>query len=90
MANHDNAKKAHRQSVKRASQNKSRMSRIKTLIKKVVAAVSSGSKKEAEENFKMAQSAIMRGVTKNILKANTASRKVSALSNQVKSLEKAK
>lgn len=90
MANHANAKKAHRQNLKRAARNKSRMSRIKTMIKRVLASVTSGSKKEAEENFKVAQSEIMRGVKKNILKKNTASRKVSKLSHKLKSLDEKK
>ena len=87
MANHENAKKAHRQNVKRASQNKSRMSKIKTYIKRVIAAVTAGSQKDAEVHFKAAQSEIMRGVKKDILKLNTASRKISKLSHKVKSLE---
>lgn len=90
MANHANAKKAHRQSLKRAERNKSRMSRIKTMIKRVLASVASGSKKEAEENFQVAQSEIMKGVKKNILKKNTASRKVSKLSHKLKTLEEKK
>lgn len=90
MANHANTKKAHRQSLKKAERNKSRMSRIKTMIKKVLASVTAGSKKDAEANFKIAQSEIMRGVKKNILKMNTASRKVSRLSQKLKSLEENK
>jgi len=90
MANHANTKKAHRQNVKKAARNQSRMSRIKTLIKKVVASVAAGSKKEAQENFSIAQSAIMQGVKKNILKLNTASRKVSKLSHKLKSLDEKK
>lgn len=87
MANHANAKKAHRQNLKKAARNKSRLSRIKTLIKKVLASIASGSKKEADENFKVAQSEIMCGVKKKVLKMNTASRKVSKLAHKVKSLE---
>jgi small subunit ribosomal protein S20 len=88
MANHESAKKAYRQNVKRASQNKSRMSKIKTFIKKVYAAIATGSVKDAEANFKIAQSEIMCGVKKEILKLNTASRKVSSLANKVKAMSK--
>ncbi len=87
MANHDSAKKAYRQTVTRTLQNKSRMSRIKTFIKKVLAAVTAGSKTEAEATFKIAQSEIMCGVKKNIIKLNTASRKVSQLASKVKTME---
>ncbi|MGV2432541.1 MAG UNVERIFIED_CONTAM: 30S ribosomal protein S20 [Rickettsiaceae bacterium] len=87
MANHANAKKAHRQNLTRAAQNKSRMSKIKTFIKRVLAAVSSGSKEEAATHFKAAQSEIMCGVKKNIIKLNTASRKISGLAKKVKSLD---
>ncbi len=88
MANHESAKKAYRQTVKRTLQNKSRMSRMKTYIKKVLAAVTAGSVTEAESMFKVAQAEIMRAVKKNILKLNTASRKVSGLAHKVKSLSK--
>jgi small subunit ribosomal protein S20 len=63
------------------------MSRIKTFIKKVYAAIASGSVKDAEESFKIAQSEIMCGVKKEILKLNTASRKVSSLSSKVKAMD---
>jgi small subunit ribosomal protein S20 len=88
MANHESAKKAYRQNVKRASQNKSRMSKIKTFIKKVYAAIATGSVTDAEASFKIAQSEIMCGVKKEILKLNTASRKVSSLANKVKAMSK--
>ena len=86
MANHESAKKAHRQNVTRALQNKSRMSKIKTFIKRVYAAIASGSVKDAETHFKAAQSEIMCGVKKEILKLNTASRRVSSLANKVKAM----
>lgn len=89
MANHESAKKAYRQNVKRAAQNKSRMSKIKTFIKKVYAAIASGSVQDAEASFKVAQSEIMCGVKKEIIKLNTASRKVSKLSHKVKAMTKA-
>jgi small subunit ribosomal protein S20 len=86
MANHDSAKKANRQTEKKTLRNKSRATRIKTCIKKVLAAVDAGSVVEAEAAFKAAQSEIMRGAKHNIFKLNTASRKVSLLSNKVKKL----
>ncbi|MBP7190560.1 MAG: 30S ribosomal protein S20 [Rickettsiaceae bacterium] len=84
MANHASAKKAHRQTEKRTLENKSRMSRIKTFIKKVLAAIESGSKEQATEALRVAQSEIMRGVKANVIKLNAASRKVGRLAKKVK------
>lgn len=86
MANHESSKKAYRQTLKRTLRNKSRATRIKTSIKKVLAAVNSGSFADADAAFKLAQSEIMRGARYNIFKLNTASRKVSSLANKVKAL----
>lgn len=86
MANHLSAKKAARQTIKKTLVNKDRSSKIKTYIKKVLAAIKSGLKVEANNAFIIAQSEIMKGVTKNILKLNTASRKVSRLAKQVKNM----
>ncbi len=86
MANHKSAEKAIRQTAKRTLNNKSRMSRIKTFIKKVEEAVLGTDKAKAQTDFKIAQSEIMRGVTKGILKLNTASRKISRLSAKVKNI----
>lgn len=86
MANHASAKKAHRQTLTKTLQNKSRASKIKTCIKKVLAAVNAGTVVEAEAAFKIAQSEIMRGAKHNIFKFNTASRKISSLAQRIKSL----
>lgn len=86
MANHSSAKKAIRQTFKRTIINKNRMSRIKTFIKKVMQAIVNNSKAEAENAFKAAQSEIMKGVTTRVLKLNTASRKISRLSQKIKKM----
>ena len=86
MANHASAKKAHRHSVQRNLINKNRLSRIKTFVKKVVEAITSGKKDVATAALVHAQSEIMKGVSHNILKLNTASRKVSRLSKKVKEM----
>ncbi|MDF2965566.1 MAG: ribosomal protein [Rickettsiaceae bacterium] len=86
MANHSSAKKAYRQTVKKTLINKSRKSMIKTFIKKVESAINSGAKTEASEALVKAQSEIMKGVKNNVLKLNTASRKISRLSLKIKSL----
>lgn len=87
MAHHASAKKAIRQTAKHNSANKSRSSEIKTYIKKVEAAIEIKDFNAAQAAFKIAQAKIMRGAQKNILKPNTASRKVSRLALKVKALE---
>lgn len=89
MANHESSKKAYRQTIKKTLRNKSRASKIKTCIKKVLAAVTSGVVADAENAFKVAQSEIMRGAKNNIFKPNNASRQVSQLAHKVKSISDA-
>jgi small subunit ribosomal protein S20 len=89
MANHDSAKKAHRQTIKKTLANKSRMSRIRTFVKKVMTAISGGSQDTANSALREAQSEMMRGVKCNIIKLNTASRKISRLSQKVKAMKAA-
>ena len=86
MANHKSAEKSIRQIAKRALNNKSRMSKIKTYIKKVEQAIVVGDKAAAQAEFKVAQSEISKGVSAGVLKLNTASRKISRLSGGVKKL----
>ena len=83
MANHKSAKKATRQTLKKNLYNKSRVSAIKTYIKKVLKAIELGSKQQANEMFMIAQSKIMQGVKKDVFKQNTASRKVSKLALKI-------
>ncbi len=86
MANHSSAKKAIRKTQRNAVINKNRMSRIRTFVKKVLAAVASGSANDARDALVIAQSELMRGVSTKLIKKNTASRKVSRLSKMVKNI----
>jgi small subunit ribosomal protein S20 len=86
MAHHKSAKKRIRQTASRSEVNRSRMSRIRTFIKKVEAAIATGNATEAQTALKTAQPEIMRGVTKGVLPKATASRKVSRLAARVKAL----
>ena len=86
MAHHKSAKKRIRQTERRTDVNRSRMSRIRTFIKRVETAIEGGDKKAAQEALQQAQPEIMRGVSKGVLKIGTASRKVSRLSARVKAL----
>lgn len=87
MANHKSAKKRIRRNERRADINGSRMSRIRTFIKKVESALGEGSADNAAEALKMAQPEISRGVAKGLLHKNTAARKLSRLSARIKALK---
>lgn len=86
MANTSSAKKATRKIAARTDVNKARRSRIRNFIRKVEEAIASGDKNAAQEALKVAQPELMRGATKGVLHANTASRKVSRLAQRVKAL----
>ncbi len=86
MANHASAKKRIRQTERRNTVNRNRLSRLRTYIKKVEQAIEAGDAAGAKEALKMAQPIIMRGAQKGVLHRNTASRKVSQLAAQVKAL----
>ncbi|MES2984932.1 MAG: 30S ribosomal protein S20 [Pseudomonadota bacterium] len=87
MAHHKSAKKRIRQTEARTEVNRSRMSRIRTFVKKVEAAIATGNATEAQAALKTAQPEIMRGVSKGVLSMGTASRKVSRLAQRVKTLK---
>ena len=86
MANHKSAKKRIRRNANRAEINKSRISRIRTFLKRVETAIASGDKSAAQTALKEAQPELMRGVSKGVLHKNTASRKMSRLSAKVKTV----
>ncbi|NRA74049.1 MAG: 30S ribosomal protein S20 [Rickettsiales bacterium] len=86
MATHKSAEKAIKQTLKKTARNKSRTSKIRTFIKKLELLIEQKDKTKAKEFFKVVQSEIMRGVTKSLLKKNTAARKVSNLSTKINEL----
>ena len=86
MANTPQSKKRARQNERKLEVNKARRSRIRTFLKKVEEAITSGDKSAANTSLKSAQPELMRGVTKGVYKKNTAARKMSRLSSRVKSL----
>jgi small subunit ribosomal protein S20 len=87
MANHASAKTRIRRNARRATINGARRSRIRTFIKKIELAISSGDAKQADEALKAAQPEIQRGVAKGILHKNTAARKLSRLSSRIKAIK---
>ena len=86
MAHHRSAKKRIRQTEKRTIVNRSRMSRIKTFVRKVEDALAKGDVGMAQAAFREAEPELRRGITKGALHINTASRKISRLSRRVRAL----
>lgn len=86
MANTLQSKKRVRRNSTREVINTSRVSRIRSSIKSVEEAITSGDKAAAQDALKVAQPEIARGVTKGVLHKKTASRKISRLSSRIKSL----
>ena len=81
MANTKSAKKATRVSARRETINKNRTSRVRSTVRKVEEAISTGNKEAAVTAMKAAEPELMRGAQKGILHKNTASRKISAMSH---------
>ena len=86
MANTSQSKKRARQNEARFQINKARRSRIRTYLRKVEEAISSGDKDAAVLALRVAQPELMRGVTKGVFHKNTAARKMTRLSARVKAL----
>lgn len=86
MANTPQAKKRARQNERRFQINKSRRSRIRTHLRVVEEAITSGDQTAAAAALKAFQPELMRGVTKGVMHKNTASRKMSRLASRVKAL----
>ena len=89
MANTPQAKKRIRRNTARTVVNKNRVSRIRTLVKKVENAIVAGDKDAAATALKAAQPEMARGVAKGVLHKNTVARKMSRLSSRVKGVAKA-
>ena len=86
MPNHASSEKRVRKTARRTAVNKNRKSQIRTAVRKVEEALSAGDKATAAAALKLAEPALMRGVTKGVIHKNTGSRKVSRLSARVKAL----
>ena len=86
MANTPQAKKRIRRNERRAEVNGNRVGRIRTLVKKVEAALASGDKTAATAALAAAQPELARGVAKGVLHKNTASRKFARLTKRLTAL----
>ncbi|MGO4438645.1 30S ribosomal protein S20 [Rhizobium sp. RAF56] len=86
MANTSSAKKATRKIARRTEVNKARRSRVRTFVRQVEDAIASGDATRAQEALRAVQPELQRAAGKNVMHANTASRKVSRLAKRVKAL----
>lgn len=86
MANTPQAKKRILRNANRAEINGARMSRIRSFVKKVEAAIAGGDKAVAAEALKAAQPEMARGVARGVMHKNTVARKMSRLSKRIAAL----
>ena len=86
MANHKSAKKRIRQTERRTEVRRTRVSRIRTFVKRVEEAITGGDQKAAQDALREAQPHMQAGVSKGVLHKNTAARKISRLSNRIKKM----
>ena len=86
MANTPQAKKRIRRNARRAEINGARVSRIRTFVKQVEAAIASGDKVQALAAIRRVQPELARGVAKGVFHKNTAARKISRLTRRIAAL----
>jgi len=86
LANSKQAKKRAVQSEKRRQHNASRRSMMRTLFKKVLAAIEAGDKDTASKEFATAQPILDRFASKGLIHKNKAARSKSRLNAAIKAL----
>ncbi|HEV8540195.1 MAG TPA: 30S ribosomal protein S20 [Nitrospiraceae bacterium] len=87
----------HKSTIKRAKQDEQRhqrnravLSSVKSVVKKVMTAVTEKKAGEAKTSLREATAALHKAVTRGVLKPNTASRRISRLATHVNALSAAK
>lgn len=83
MAHHKSAKKRIRQTARRTQVNGERLSRVRTFVRKVEEAISSGDKSRAAASFREMQPVLMRGGQKGVVHRNKVRRTLSRLSARI-------
>ena len=83
---HQSTIKRARQAEKRHARNRSVLSAVKGVLKKVTTAVEQKSADAARTSLREATSALGKAVSKGVLKRNTASRRISRLTTRVNAL----
>lgn len=89
MANTKSAKKAVRKITTRTDINKARRTRLRSYVRQVEEAIASGNAETAQEALRKAQPVIVKTAQSGVIHRNTAARKISRLSQRVKSLSAA-
>ncbi|MET0155894.1 MAG: 30S ribosomal protein S20 [Rickettsiales bacterium] len=84
MANHTSTKKSIRKNVFRTRVIGERRNAIRTYVKKIEKMLAEGRADEAKAFFPQVQSHMAKGVSKGIIKSNSASRKISRLYARLK------
>jgi small subunit ribosomal protein S20 len=87
---HKSTIKRAKQAVKRHLRNRTVLSGVKGVVKKVMTAVDEKNVEAARTSLREATSALSKAVTKGILKPNTASRRVARLAQKVNALTAAR
>jgi small subunit ribosomal protein S20 len=88
MANTTSARKAARKIARRTAINQARRSRMRTAMRKVEEAIAAGDRNKAQEAMKDAEPSLMRAARQGQVHRNTASRKVSRLTQRIAKLDK--
>ena len=86
MANSAQSRKRARQAEKHRQANASYRSMFRTFIKKVIAAVEAGDKKEAQTAYKSAAAMIDKTANKGLIHKNKAARQKSRLNARVRAM----
>jgi small subunit ribosomal protein S20 len=86
MPHHKSAEKRLRQTEKRTATNRARISRVRTFVKKVEAAIETGDRAAAQSALQLAQPELHRATTKGVLHKNTVARKLSRLATRINAL----
>jgi small subunit ribosomal protein S20 len=87
MANIKSSEKANRQRIKRTARNTAHKTAMRSVIKKLRAAIGAKKSKEAQALLKTAVSAIDSAASKGVIKRGTASRSISRLTVAVSGLK---
>ena len=86
MPHHKSAEKRLRQTETRTVVNRSRMSRVRTFVKRVETAIETGDKEAAQSALQLAQPEMQRATTKGVMHRNTVARKLSRLATRINAL----
>ncbi len=86
MANHFSALKRARQTEKRTAINRANKSRMRSALRKLRAALTSGNPEQVREQYRITVSVLDKSVQKGVIHRNTASRYKSRLAARVNAI----